>query len=375
MNTQELAELEELSTISSTGQRMPPPINGEDQPPIEYYDQHPALIPEYKNPKQSSRPLPPVFSLEELSTTPIPQPDELIQGVLHKGSKMVIGGASKAHKSWNLIDLSLSVVTGTPYLSLATSPGKVLYVNLEIQDFFFRQRLNAVIGAKGIRPEPNQFFYWGLRGHCVDFDQLKDQFIQRLVSQNFSLIVIDPCYKVMGRRDEKDASDMASLFNGFETLSVDTGAAVAFGSHYAKGNASAKDAIDRISGSGVFARDPDSMLMFTDHEEDDCYTVEPILRNFPPLARFVVEWNYPRFTRVNDLDPTKLKAPKGGAPQKCSDHDLLDLLKSKPLFQHEWRDLACQSFQIHPVTFNRRSKKLLKNHKVSESGNGVFSLR
>src|ERR1051325_5990145 len=34
-------------------------------------------------------------------------------------------------------------------------------------------------------------------------------------------------------------------------------AAVALAGHFTKGNASAKEAIDRISGSGVFARDPD----------------------------------------------------------------------------------------------------------------------
>src|SRR3954470_23651854 len=37
--------------------------------------------------------------------------------------------------------------------------------------------------------------------------------------------------------------------------------------HFAKGNAAAKETIDRISGSGVFARDPDSLITFTKHEE------------------------------------------------------------------------------------------------------------
>jgi len=37
---------------------------------------------------------------------------------------------------------------------------------------------------------------------------------------------------------------------------VKTGAAVGFGAHYSKGNQAGKEAIDRVSGSGVFARDP-----------------------------------------------------------------------------------------------------------------------
>src|ERR1051326_5934928 len=41
--------------------------------------------------------------------------------------------------------------------------------------------------------------------------------------------------------------------------------AVAFAGHSAKGDASVKEAIDRIRGSGVFARDPDSLVTFTKH--------------------------------------------------------------------------------------------------------------
>ena len=61
--------------------------------------------------------------------------------------------------------------------------------------------------------------------------------------------------------------------------------------HYAsKGNQSGKDSIDRISGSGVFARDPDSIVTMTKHEEDGAFVVEPVLRNLPPIEPFCVAW-------------------------------------------------------------------------------------
>ena len=58
------------------------------------------------------------------------------------------------------------------------------------------------------------------------------------------------------------------MLNEIEALAVETGAAVAFGAHYSKGNQAGKEVIDRIGGSGVFARDPDSILNFTRHEEE-----------------------------------------------------------------------------------------------------------
>src|SRR5581483_10844775 len=127
----------------------------------------------------------------------------------------------------------------------------------------------------------------------------------------FALIVVDPVYKLYGGADENKAADVAGLLNGFESLSVHTGAATAFGAHFSKGNQSAKESIDRISGSGVFARDPDSLLIMTRHQEDDCFTVESTLRNFPQVEPFVVRWEYPLMRPDTQLDPAKLKKVKG----------------------------------------------------------------
>lgn len=75
-------------------------------------------------------------------------PDELVGGVLHKGAKMVIGGGSKTGKTWLLIDLALSVSSGTPWLGLNCRPGIVVYLNFEIQAGFFHSRLLQVADAK-----------------------------------------------------------------------------------------------------------------------------------------------------------------------------------------------------------------------------------
>jgi RecA-family ATPase len=86
-------------------------------------------------------------------------------------------------------------------------------------------------------------------------------------------------------------------------VAVRTGAAIAFGAHYSKGNQARKESIDRVGGSGVFARDPDSLLNFTRHEERDCFTVEMTLRNHPPQKPFVVKWEYPCFAWIQHSTP------------------------------------------------------------------------
>ncbi len=68
-----------------------------------------------------------------------------------------------------------------------------------------------------------------------------------------------------------------------------------------------------LSGAGAWARDPDSLLILTPHEEPSCFTVNATLRNLPPVDDFVVEWNFPLLTAAADLDPDALRRAGGPA--------------------------------------------------------------
>ena len=206
---------------------------------------------------------------------------------------------------------------------------------------------------------------WNLRGHAADFRHIVPRLIQRCRAENFALIVLDPIYKLYGNTDENSAGNVALLLNALERLATETGAAIAFGAHFAKGNASAKEAIDRISGSGVFARDPDSLLIFTKHETDDAFTVEPILRNFAPVDPFAVRWQFPLMHPADDLDPAKLKQTGGRKPTHLP-ADLLALLPSAGLANADWLAKA-NGEGISKPTFYRLRKTLEKAGKIHAS--------
>ncbi len=261
--------------------------------------------------EQPADTLPDFIDAANFLATPIEPPAELIEGILHKGSKLAFGGSSKSFKTWCLLDLAISVATGADWLGRRTTQGKVLFLNFEIQPHAWQRRIAAVASAKGVEIKPGQIILWNLRGHAADFRQIVPRIIERARRENFVLNVLDPIYKLYGNTDENSAGNGALLWNSLEKLATETGAANAFGAHFAKGNASAKEAIDRISGSGVFARDPDSLLIFTKHETDDAFTVEPILRNFAPVEPFAVRWEFPLMKLADDLDPSKLKQVAG----------------------------------------------------------------
>src|SRR5690242_15740872 len=57
-------------------------------------------------------PLPEILNLRQLVEAATAPPQLLIDGVLHQGSKMILGGTSKSNKSWCLLDLAVSVASG-----------------------------------------------------------------------------------------------------------------------------------------------------------------------------------------------------------------------------------------------------------------------
>jgi hypothetical protein len=150
-----------------------------------------------------------------------------------------------------------------------------------------------------------------------------------LAQHHCSLVILDPIYKTLPARSgsENDSAMITQLLNEVELITVETGAAVLFCSHFSKGNQAEKEVMDRVSGSGAWARDPDSLLMMTAHEADESFTVDGVLRNLPPIKPFVVHWEYPLFVRDQDADPTKLKkAGSAGRPVEHSPEQLMERL-------------------------------------------------
>lgn len=285
-----------------------------------------------KIPPEGAPILPPIDDAAKLISADLPEPPVIIENILHAGGKLVMGGGSKSFKTWTLIDLAISVAYGEDWWGQPTNPARVLYVNLEIQRAFFARRLRNIAEKRGITINEGDLPVWNLRGYAADMKLLVSRISQAIKEKDAKLVIIDPIYKCLGERDENSAGDIAALMNELERIAVESGAAVVFGAHFSKGNQAGKESIDRIGGSGVFARDPDSILVLTPHEEENAFTVDATLRNFPQLAPFCVRWDYPILRRDNDLDPAALKRPRKGAKRAAPipDHVISAFPKNWP---------------------------------------------
>jgi hypothetical protein len=269
-------------------------------------------------------PLPEILNLEQLVAMATPPPPLIIEGILHQGCKMILGGTSKSNKSWCLLDLALSVASGQPWWGRKCTRLPVIYINFELHVWAVAQRINALCAS---RPECKDMLatlhVWNLRGHNADITLLRPKLEEQLARHQFGLIILDPAYKVLGNRDENANGEIANLMNEFEGMVQKTGAAIVVAHHFAKGDSTAKSAMDRMSGAGAWARDPDSIMVLTPHEEPDCFTVTSILRNLPQLPEFVVAWDYPLMRVASDLNPEALRRPQA-KNKVCSDKEFVD---------------------------------------------------
>lgn len=232
----------------------------------------------------------------------------LIDGLLRRGHKLYVSSASKAGKTWLSIELAVCIATGKAWLSPSWScrKGRVLYVDFELDPPSFDNRMHSVAEAMGAglgEVEAN-IAAWHLRGKAKGTEETGEKLCELAEGGDYSLIVLDPIYKMMDG-DENSAKDVRLFWNVVDRIATRTGAAVVCIHHHSKGGKGDTSAIDRGSGSGVFARDPDAVIdlveVFPPEDVDGLLKPDQHafavscggLREFPSFAPFATVFDYP----------------------------------------------------------------------------------
>ncbi len=363
------------SFIAENYPSLPPPTNNGSKGPVPELSAPPLLPPLPVPPSGDS--LPVFLRASDIVAANIVIPELIVEGLLHRGCKLILSGGSKAFKSWALMHLGLSLTNGIPWWGLRTKKNTVIYLNFELIGGFFEQRILAMCRAIG-HPPPDNFIYWNLRGFCYDLSLLAKVLVTRLHQTGpVGLIIVDPVYKALGDLDENSASDMTKLMNLVESIATQMGAAVAFGSHYAKGNAAGKEVKDRAAGSGVLSRDPDVILAMTRHKVEDAYAIESELRYLPRLSPFVVRWNFPIMQPDESLDPRELYVPgeredasntKQGGPGTLTEIEILECLPDGGAQDTLWRKMVSLRFGRSGQEFYTAKANLIKIGSVIKAG-------
>lgn len=226
----------------------------------------------------------------------------LIDGILRQGHKMLVAGPSKAGKSFALIELCCAIAEGKKWLGFDCTQGKVMYVNLELDRASCLHRFKDVYNSLYWEPENiSNIDIWNLRGKSIPMDKLAPKMIRRAAKKNYIAIIIDPIYKII-TGDENSAEQMSKFCNQFDKVCTELGCAVIYCHHHSKGLQGEKKSMDRASGSGVFARDPDALIDLIELDLDEA--IKKQLDN-KAVCEVVSDWlsrfNMKEHVAVDDL--------------------------------------------------------------------------
>jgi hypothetical protein len=263
----------------------------------------------------------PVNAADWLDTEP-PEPDQIIEDVFDVGDKLAIIGSSKMRKTFFLLQGLLCLAAGRPFLRWRVSkPRRVSHVQYEIQPAHYHRRLKRMCRALGItaRDLGDRLQIINARGSGLTGAEGIEKLALLVAPHHPEIISFDPLYKV-ATGAENAAEDAKVVLHAFDRLIEQTGAAVAYVHHDAKGFSGDRDIRDRGAGSNIIGRDYDACVTLTPHvTEEAAAVVEIMLRNYRPQEMFSILWTEDedhggyRFETQDTIAPTKQTSANGKA--------------------------------------------------------------
>lgn len=309
--------------------------------------------------------LPSILRDDEFEACPLPVPPMLIDQVMHLGRRTMLVAPSKASKTFTALDITCAVSTGSPWLGFKTHQVPVLHIDLELPTWGLKQRRQALREARGITKKMD-VDWWSLDGYQRSIDELLPLISVRAPYGKFGLIVVEPAYVIMGRRDENDNADVTDFMNQLSWLTRLTGSAVLCTHHMGKGAPGDKQVKDRASGAGAWMRAPDTAIMLTplsEEQGDDVYSMEFIERNMKRHAPVGVRFEYPVFRPQSGLDLNALR--EAGRPKESTAKDVVRVLEKEGSLTFSQ---LMKATGLSESTFKRRLKDAMEEGRVVQSG-------
>ena len=257
-------------------------------------------------------PLPwPLSAAELIERYPSLRPS-IIDGLLRQGEVMNLIAAPKSGKSWMVLDLLVSVVTGRRWLDrFATTRGRVLLIDNELHEETLADRLGKVLEAHGIPVAQigDQLDICPVRGHQMAISHLAE--IVRL-RERYSVVVVDAFYRMLGMEyDENNNSAITEVYNKIDAVASETRAAIVCVHHTTKGEQNGKAITDVGAGGGAQSRAVDAHLVLRDHKEDGVRVLDATVRSWPRFTPVCLRFDFPLHRIDADLDPADLRRPAG----------------------------------------------------------------
>jgi hypothetical protein len=278
--------------------------------------------------------------------------------------------------------MAYSIANGIKLLDrFPTTKKPVLYVNFELLEAGSALRFDDMGRELGGNQENIMVI------SVSDYlDVLGDNFSQYLAlcakDSASKAVFLDPMWRILGSFDENKNSDVRQALAPLVRFSREAQASMLGAHHHTKGSPVGKEAIDRSSGAGAWHRDPAVIWTMTPHKEPECFVINLVTSDFPPIEPFVVRFVHPLFIIDESLDPSDLRPPPRAKEEEKTDEQAEKMLavlrgadRDGGLDFSEWLSAS----GVPKTTFLRKLKNLTEAggpaYKSSENGKYQLTAR
>ena len=196
-------------------------------------------------------------------------PPAIIEGLWRPCGKLILVGPPKAGKSMEAIHLALCIATGREWLGRKCHMCNVLYVNVEISEAEFANRVDCARKHMGLASYECEGRFkmvtlTGRRdaeGERYKMPQLVNELVLSHEGYPFDVCVIDPIYK-LETGDENTADGTNDFLAEMDRLNIATGCATMYVHHTGKGGAGNRSVWETGRGSSNFANDAYAVVSF-----------------------------------------------------------------------------------------------------------------
>ena len=220
------------------------------------------------------------------------EPDEdekpVIRGLFDAGDRVAVVGQSKARKSFYALQMAVCISAGEPFLGYETERMVTLVYNGEIRASAYRRRLRRMIEVLQIGADKLTGLHI-LNGAEVDTPATFDSILAEAKRVKAGLVIADPAYMLIAG-DETDQTAVKAAVTAMKKFGA-AGITLVCVYHGTKGKMGDRQAIDRIAGSGIFARDMATLVSLVEHaSEVDHAVMTTITRNHAPAEPVTVRF-------------------------------------------------------------------------------------
>lgn len=228
----------------------------------------------------------------------------LVEGLIVQGLT-ILAGTAKIGKSWMMLDLAISVASGTPFLGKPVRQAGVLYLCLEDTEERIRDRMHELVD------EPPDDLYFS-----TSSDRLGSGFISSVRDmlrdhRSIELVIVDTLQLVRGSDDgsgggvySKDYEELSKIkeladLNGKSLIAV----------HHLRKNPDRDDPFNEISGSTAMSGASDTNIVLKRAEGMKTAVMHLRGRDIEE-HKLVLEYNFPRWKILEDVSADELAREK-----------------------------------------------------------------